>query len=412
MGFQRKILDTLLSRLKEPRKFIQVIVGPRQVGKTTIATQIEEKWSGIADYHSADDAAPHASVWLGQIWEALRIRMALGEINEAVLIVDEVQKVSDWSATVKKNWDRDTREKRKIKLVLLGSSRLLLMDGLSESLLGRYELSYAGHWSFAEMEAAFGFSPEQYQWFGGYPGAASLIHDEPRFKDYVRNAIIEPTMIRDILLTAKIDKPALLRQLFDVGTAYSAQIMSYNRMLGQLQDAGNTTTLARYLKLFAHAGLLSGLNKYNNRAIETKGTIPKFLIHNTALLSALKTMSFEEAIMDQAAWGNIYESSVGTHLVDQIYKYANSALYYWREKNAEVDFVLVYGKQILGIEAKYGDESISEKSAAQFKRNFPKAALILVGKHGVPYDLFMKTELPELMSGFSRGGSHESGFSH
>jgi predicted AAA+ superfamily ATPase len=398
MKYHRPLQDTLMARLREPRKFIQVIAGPRQVGKTTVAIEIEEQLSGIVAYHSADDTVNYGSAWVDQIWESLRIRMTLGQMAEAVLIIDEIQKVRDWSIMVKKNWDRDTREKRGIKLLLLGSSRLLLMDGLSESLFGRYELSYAGHWTLKEMQGAFGFSSEQYQWFGGYPGAASLINDELRFKEYIRNAIIEPTLTRDILMTAKIDKPALLRQLFEVGTAYSAQIMSYNRMLGQLQDAGNTTTLARYLKLLEQAGLLSGLNKYSGREIETKGTIPKFQIHNTALLSALKTIRFEEALSDRANWGSIFESSVGTYLVDQVSRYANSALYYWRENNAEADYVVTYGKQILGIEVKSGDESISEKNATKFRAKFPKARLILVGRYGIPYDIFMNMELPDLFA--------------
>jgi predicted AAA+ superfamily ATPase len=273
------------------------------------------------------------------------------------------------------------------------------MDGLSESLLGRFELSYIGHWSLEEMKMAFGFSSEMYQWFGGYPGAAGFVHDERRFKKYIRNAIVEPTMLRDILMTAKIEKPALLRQLFDVGTTYSAQIMSYNKMLGQLQDAGNTTTLARYIKLLEQGGLLSGLNKYNNKEIETKGTIPKFQIHNTALLSAMKPIFFEDAIKDPAGWGSVFESSVGAYLINQVIKNPNAALYYWREKNAEVDYVVVYGDKILGIEVKSGGKGITEAGAESFRKNFPNANLILVGKHGIPYDLFMKTELPELFAG-------------
>jgi len=276
---------------------------------------------------------------------------------------------------------------------------MLLMDGLSESLMGRYELSHIGHWGLAEMQKAFGFSVEQYQWFGGYPGAAALVRDELRFKEYIRNAIVEPTMTRDIFMTAKIDKPALLRQLFEVGAGYSAQIMSYNKMLGQLQDAGNTTTLARYLKLLDQAGLLSGLNKYSGRVIETKGTIPKFQLHNTALLSAMKRNFFEEAMADHAEWGTVVESSVGARLIGQVRKYANASLYYWRENGFEVDYVVVFGKQILGIEVKSGAESISEKAAAGFNSRFPKAKLILVGRQGIPFEVFMKTELPELFAG-------------
>ena len=397
MEYHRPLLKTLLTRIREPRKFIQVIAGPRQVGKTTIALALRDKAGSIAEYYSADDVVSYSTAWIDQVWESLRIRMNLEQNKSAILILDELQKVSDWSAVVKKHWDRDTRENRDIRLVLLGSSRLLLMDGLSESLLGRFELNYAGHWSLSEMQNAFGFSPEQYQWFGGYPGAAGFVNDESRFKEYIRNAIIEPTMIRDILMTTKIDKPALLKQLFEVGVGYSAQIMSFNKMLGQLQDAGNTTTLAKYLKLLDQAGLLSGLNKYSRRVLETKGSMPKFQIHNTALISAMRTSNFEEAILNRMDWGSIVESSVGTHLVSQVSKQSNASLYYWRENGVEIDYVVTLGKQVLGIEVKSGEENISKKAAEKFAERFPNAKLILVGKHGIPYEIFMKTDLYDLI---------------
>ena len=398
MEYQRPLVNRLLARIQEPRRFIQVVAGPRQVGKTTMAISLLSKLEGIVEYHSADDASAYSPAWIDQIWESLRIRMKLGQTSGAVLIMDEVQKISDWSATVKKHWDRDTRDGINIKLMLLGSSRLLLMDGLSESLLGRFELNHAGHWNFTEMEAAFKFSPEQYQWFGGYPGAAAFINDEQRFKEYIRNSIIEPTMIRDILMTTKIDKPALLRQLFDVGAELSAQIVSYNNMLGQLQDAGNTTTLAKYLRLLEQAGLLSGLNKYSGRIIETKGTIPKFQIHNTALLSTRLRKTFTEAYSNPSEWGRIFESSVGMHLIDQVLNKPNAALYYWREKNLELDYILQYGEQIIGIEVKSGESGIPGKAAMKFKERFPEAKLILVGKYGIPYEIFMKTDINNLCS--------------
>lgn len=398
MAFQRSLLDTLFNRMREARKFIQVLAGPRQVGKTTIALALTELLEGLVEYYSADDvSAINGVVWIDRLWESIRIRMKLESQSSAVIIIDEIQKVTDWSAVVKKNWDRDTREKCDIKLVLLGSSRLLLMDGLSESLMGRYELLYAGHWSFVEMQKAFGFSPEQYQWFGGYPGAAELASDELRFKEYIRNSIVEPTMTRDILMTAKIDKPSLLRQLFEIGIGYSAKIVSYNKLLGQLQDAGNTTTLARYLRLLGHAGLISGLDKYSGSIIATKGSIPKFQLHNCALLSAYSNITFDEALANQGYWGGVFENSVGTHLIAQVSKHANASLHYWREGGLEVDYVVVIGKHILGIEVKYGDESIPEKTERRFRERFPEAKLILVGKYGIPYDIFMKAELTELL---------------
>ena len=402
MAYQRPMLKKLYDRVTEPRRFIQIIMGPRQTGKTTMALALQDKLQVSADtlteYHSADSATDYSAVWIDQIWESIRVRMVLEKKNTAVLILDELQKITEWSAAVKKHWDRDTRENRDIKPVLLGSSRLLLMDGLSESLMGRFEVIYASHWSLTEMQDAFGLSPEQYQWFGGYPGAASLINDELRFKEYIRSAIIEPTMTRDILLTTKIEKPALLKQLLDVGVGYSTQIMSYNRMLGQLQDAGNTTTLSKYIRLLDQAGLLTGLNKYSNRDIETKGTIPKFLVHNTALLSATRARVFEEALVDRKMWGTVVESSVGAHLLSQVNKLPNASLYYWRENDLEVDFVVAFKERIIGMEVKSGDESIPKKPAEKFAELFPKSSLLLIGRHGIPYETFMKAELADIFS--------------
>ncbi|MDR1376930.1 MAG: AAA family ATPase, partial [Synergistaceae bacterium] len=205
MAYKRALLKKMISRLQEPRRFIQVIAGPRQVGKTTLAGQIVDELAELTAYHTADDTTEYGTAWIDRIWEALRVRMRLEGQQEAVLFIDEIQKIKDWSETVKKNWDKDTRNKLELKLVLLGSSRLLMQEGLSDSLAGRFEFNHCGYWSLAEMEEAFSFSAEQYQWFGGYPGAAGLIVDELRFKEYIRSAIVEPTLTRDILMTTRID---------------------------------------------------------------------------------------------------------------------------------------------------------------------------------------------------------------
>jgi len=398
MEYQRPLLDTLLSRIREPRKFIQVVAGPRQVGKTTIALALKDRAEGLVEYHSADAVSAFSAAWIDQIWESLRIRMRTEEKTGLVLVLDDIQRISGWSAAIKRHWDRDTGEDRDIKLVLFGSSSLL-QDDLSKTLMGSYELSYCGHWGLAEMQEAFGFSAEQYQWFGGYPGAAAFVGDEPRFKEYIPGSVIEPTLIRDIFMTTTIEKPALLRQLFEVGTGYSAQIMSYSKMLGQLRDAGNTTTLAKYLKLLEQAGLISGLNKYSGRAVETKGTIPKLQVHNTALLSAMKGEFFGEARADRSEWGMIVKNSVGAHLASLVNKHPKVSLYYWRENNLEIDYVVAYGNRVIGIEVEGGEESIQTKAAEKFKERFPNAGLMSVGAGGIPYETFMKAKLSELFSG-------------
>jgi predicted AAA+ superfamily ATPase len=398
MDYQRPLLKTLTARLEEKRKFIQVIAGPRQIGKTTLARQLFEKTKALAAFHSADDHADAGSAWIDQIWDGMRVEMRLQKKKEAVLFIDEIQKIPNWSESVKKNWDRDTAEKTGLKVILLGSSRLLLEEGLSESLLGRFELNYLGHWSFAEMKKVFSFAAEQYVWFGGYPGAAELAADEYRFKNYIKNSVVEPTLNRDILMTTQINKPALLRQLFEVGTQYSAQILSFNKMLGQLNDAGNTTTLARYLLLLDQAGLLAGLNKYSVRPVVEKLSIPKLQIYNTALISALRPEPFADARREPQFWGRMVESAAGAHLINQIHEHPGIKLYYWREKNAEMDFVLRRGEKTLGIEVKSNAGTIGALNRAQFTGAFPGCSCLLVGDSGLALDEFLRVPLPDLFA--------------
>jgi predicted AAA+ superfamily ATPase len=271
----------------------------------------------------------------------------------AILVLDEVQKAIGWSESVKRLWDEDTRAKQPIKVVLLGSAPLLVQQGLTESLAGRFEILRLPHWSLAEMRAAFDFSMDQYAYFGGYPGAAPLINEPERWRRYILDALVETTISRDVLLLTRMDKPALLRRMFELGCRYSGQVLSYNKMLGQLHDAGNTTTLAHYLELLSGAGLLIGLSKFARRVVRQKGSSPKLQVLNTALMTAQCGLSFEDAKDDHEFWGHLVESAVGAHL-------ANAAalneceLFYWRESNREVDFVARAGRTLTAIEVKSG----------------------------------------------------------
>lgn len=292
--FQRSHFQLLTNRIKEPRKHIQVIIGPRQVGKTTLLRQILAKTDFPFSFISADETGAGNILWLENQWEAIRFKMKVEGISSYLFVVDEIQKVQKWSEIIKAQWDADTNSGLNIKLVILGSSRLLIQDGLTESLAGRFETIHMGHWSFNEMNDAFGWTPEQFVWFGGYPGSAELITDEKRWKSYVRESLIETCINKDILMMTRVDKPALMRRLFEVGCLYSSQILSFNKILGQLQDAKNTVTLSQYLKLLDTAGMVCGLEKYSPYVIRQRASSPKIQVHNTALISAQHKNDFHE----------------------------------------------------------------------------------------------------------------------
>jgi predicted AAA+ superfamily ATPase len=392
--FERSYLKSVKVRVEEPRKFIQVILGPRQVGKTTMVTQLLSQLSIPNLYDSADAISATNSAWLMQVWESARLQLKASEATEFLLVIDEIQKIDNWSEVVKQQWDKDTRENINIKVILLGSSRLLIQKGLTESLAGRFETLYLGHWSYHEMQEAFGWSIQQYVYFGGYPGSASLINDEERWKNYVKDSLIETSISKDILMLTRVDKPALLKRLFELGCLYSGQILSYTKILGQLQDAGNTTTLANYLKLLSDCGLLTGLDKYAGDIIRKRGSIPKFQVYNNALITAQDDNTYEKAIITPDLWGRLVESSVGAHLINYSISERYN-LYYWRDGNYEVDFVIEKGNKIIGLEVKSGIKA-DNAGMSVFAERFHPEKVLLVETGGIPYDEFLKINPKEL----------------
>jgi len=393
--FERPHLQVLINRMQEPRKFIQVILGPRQVGKTTLVNQLVEKYPFGSIVVSADAIGAYNTYWLEQQWEIARIKLAQNGGKEFLLVVDEIQKIDNWSEIVKSLWDQDTSNHIPLKVVVLGSSRLLIQQGLTESLAGRFETTFMSHWSYSEMQAAFGWNEQQFVYFGGYPGAASLVSDEQRWKQYVRESLIETSISKDILMLTRVDKPALMKNLFELSCNYSGQILSYNKMLGQLKDAGNSTTLSHYLSLLSTAGLVTGIEKYSNNIIRKKSSSPKFQVYNTALISAQSNTSFEEAMGNPAIWGRLVESAVGAHLLNQSVS-GDFALSYWREGNDEVDFVIDQ-KQLIGIEVKSGTTQNTSGMAA-FKKKFSPHKILLIGNTGLTWQAFLQMKKGDLFN--------------
>ena len=395
--FERAHKQTLTQRLEnEPRRFIQIIYGPRQVGKTTIVNQFSAQTQLPVHYISADAMYLSQATWIEQQWEMARIMLLRSDKQEGVLIFDEIQKIDNWSETVKKEWDADTRNGINLKVVLLGSSRLLIQQGLSESLAGRFESIFAGHWTYSEMYNAFGLTEDQYVWFGGYPGGAMLADQEDRWKQYIHESLIETSISKDILMLTRVDKPALMKRLFELGCAFSGQILSYNKIMGQLSDAGNTTTLAHYLNLLDTAGLLKGIEKYSPGILRQRSSSPKFQVHNTALLSAKQHEQFKDIRNKPDLWGRWVESAIGTHLLGHSLT-SGYELYYWRQGNDEVDFIISYKEKSIAIEVKSG---ASGKSAglSRFSKIHHPHKLMLVGATGIPWQEFLRIDPLELFN--------------
>lgn len=376
----------LTRRLQQPRRFLQILAGPRQVGKTTLARQAMAHFEGATLYATADLPAAPDVAWVEQQWSLARRLAARGP---ALLVLDEVHKVPRWSEVAKRLWDEDGFAGTPLHVVLLGSSQFLLQQGLTESLVGRFELIRVPHWSFGEMQRAFAWDVDRYVWFGGYPGAAVLADDEFRWRSHVLDAIIEPTLSRDVLQLSRIDKPALLRRLFVLGCLYSGQVLSYQKMLGQLQDAGNTTTLAHYLKLLAGAWMVVGLDKFAGDEARSRAASPKLLALNGALVSAQMSQNFEQVRADGERWGRLVEAAVGAHLVNTASP--GMEVTWWRDRQDEVDFVLRQGDRIVPIEVKSGRPRGAIAALSRFTRSFGAQPGIVVGPGGVDLQTFLQS---------------------
>lgn len=389
--FKRALVDQLLPHLKESKKFLHIIIGPRQVGKTTAARQIAALWNGPVISVAADGPLPPDYTWLEAQWNR-----AVSQKN-CLLIIDEIQKVHGWSETVKALWDEAQKSENNTSVLLLGSSALLVQKGLTESLAGRFLLHRCDHWGYPEMHAAFGFTLDEWIFFGGYPGAAHFRNDVHLWAQYIRDSLIETVLAKDVLQMHTVAKPALLRHLFMFAAAYPAQIVSYNKMMGQLQDAGNTTTLAHYLTLLESAFIISGLEQFKTDGPRKRGSSPKLILRNNALVSAILNITFEQAREDHALWGRLVENAVGGFLSARFQGTPNE-IFYWRHRDREVDFVIREPRKMYAVEVQTSRFEPPHGMEA-FRKVCPEAIPVYIGTGGIPFEEFFRGNFGGIFGG-------------
>ena len=394
--YQRRHLNILKSRMAEPRRRMQIVMGPRQVGKSTMVGQFTEGTSVPFDFCAADSVNRFDTSWIPNKWQQARMRMDIHSEQEHILIIDEVQKIKGWSEQVKKEWDEDSRSHRNLKVILLGSSRLLLQKGLEESLEGRFETIKMGYWDWQEMHEAFGFSMDEYVYFGGFPGLALDIKDEDRWRNLMEYSIISPILTRDILEIEEIRNPALLRQVFELACTESAKELSLTKMQGTM-NSGTVPTIKNYLDILNKSMTVQPLQNYSPSRIREKQSVPKMQVFNNAFRNRFGTFSFDEARMDPAECGRQVESAVGAHLANRSIV-DDYELFYWRnERRQECDYVLRKGQALVAIEVKSGsvDKTVGfEKFKEQFADNV--AAAFIVGPQALPLEDFFLMDLKSL----------------
>ena len=359
--------------IQQDNSFIHVIIGPRQVGKTTAAKQICSLIDLPVMEVSADGELLRSPAWIKIQWD----EAIINKVN--LLVIDEIQKVENWSETIKELWDNQRSD---FKLVLLGSSSLEIHKGLSESLAGRYRLHNFFHWTYLETQKLSPMSLKEFLLYGGYPGSYQLLSNPVEWLDYIKYSIVEPVIGKDILSLAHVKSPALFRQCFELICSYAAQEISYTKLLGFLQNKGNTDLIKHYIELFEAAFLIKSLQKYSGKEIKKRNSSPKLLPLCPALFSITR-----DADYNQDDFGRAFEILVGSYLNS-----LPGRLYYWRERNFEVDFIYEFGKSIHAIEVKFG-KNRSIKGLEKFLEKFPNAKV-----HLITPDNFIKLLSGEMFS--------------
>lgn len=387
--FERSLVEKLVERMNEPRRFMQVVAGPRQTGKTTAVRQALAKLNMPSKLIRASQDIPASREWLRREWDEARSHAHRGSY---ILAIDEIQLVSQWSSVVKELWDADTDMNLDLKIILTGSSSLLLQHGLREALTGRFEILFCQQWDLIECERAFGFTLDDYLFFGGYPGAATLKDDPERWLDYMQNSIIAPSVLRDVIALDRVSKPALMEALFSLGSAYSGQEVSYRKLMGQLDDAGNATTIAHYLQLLSDAGLLSGIQKYTGKQLSSRASSPRLIVHDTSLMTASYGPNRTSLLTDPSIRGHLVESAVGSYLVKRA-SAEHFNVFWWRDGSKEVDFVLQNGNSLTAIEVKSGRiKGLGGLDA--FHEKFGNSKSLIVGSSNAPLEEFLLGEVP------------------
>jgi len=390
LNYERVLVEKLVSRMSEPRKFIQIVTGPRQTGKTTAIKQALQKTKLPQRYASADLAYAQPQGWLKAEWQQARDMISVSN-PAALLVIDEIQNVEQWSTIVKTLWDEDAWTGLDLRVVLTGSSSLLLQKGLSESLMGRFEILPSTHWTFSEMRSAFGFTINEFLCFGGYPAGATLHEDTDRWRQYISDSVVEATLSKDVFQMENIRKPALMRKLFSLGCKYSAQEVSFRKILGQLDNKGNAATIAHYLDLLAAAGLLCGIQKFNPSELNVRKSSPQLMVFDTSLIS-VSAHQTESLLADPEMKGHIVESAVGAYLLARS-REEYFDVFWWREDNREVDFVIKKGDAITAIEIKSGRIK-DTKGLFTFKQKYPDARALVVGDINVSLEDFLTGDIP------------------
>ncbi len=358
----REFTMKLIERFSSPCEKIQVILGPRQIGKTTGVLEFANKVDR-AIYFTADGILSGQSSWVESCFQqAIR--------ESKILIIDEIQKIVNWSEIIKKIWDESKINKNGLECILLGSSSLEINRGLTESLLGRYELINVPHWSYSESKELSGLTVNEYLVYGGYPGSYEFIDDFDRWSHYLTTSIVDNVITKDILLYQTVRNVSLFKQAFDIISHYPSHEISYNKLLGQIQDKGNIDIVKHYLNLYQGAFLIDVLEKYSVKPIKRKTSSPKILHRCPAFYGRL----LGKRIIDESQLkGHAFETLIGNILKNTFRK-----IYYWREGNYEVDFVFKYLGQEYGIEVKSGRRK-SEKSKERFLKSFPEAKYFWIG---------------------------------
>jgi predicted AAA+ superfamily ATPase len=360
----------------EPARRIQLLTGPRQVGKTTILLELAGEFGERAIYRAADVEEIAAPGWWAIQWDRA---MRLARTGPTLLLVDEIQTLPNWARRVKVAFDEVARERLPLQIVISGSAALSMTRGARNELAGRFELLTLRHWTAQDLIQAFGLTDDEaaevYVRFGAFPGELDRRMDYPRWREYILHAIIDPALNRDLLMLEPIQKPALLRQINSLAAAYPGEIISLQKLAAQLLEKGAPATIAHYLTVLEEAFLLAALHKYSDRELRLRASPPKLVPLSNAFLTAYADSVPPTTATDPVRWGRWLETACTAHAVNTGCRVA-----YWREEPYEVDLIVAGERGKWAIEIKSGSYAIQDLTGlSTFHLRHPDFRPLVVG---------------------------------
>lgn len=378
MKFERTHVQALLSRLSLPSPAVQAVVGPRQVGKSTLIRQVLEKLEAPTVFLSCKSVQYRQTGWIHKEWEIARLLAK--HHGHCVIAVDDAQRLPGWAPLLCQLHKEDLEQQRDIRIVITGSSELELLQQLKDKFPQSHEVIRAGYWTYPEMRCAFNWGIEQYLFYGGLPRSGDEPSDDETWLNWIRELMFDNLLKEDVKAVAPAQNHEAIFDYFKVSSVHSGNIMSYAQLAQKLPFTVKPTTLANYQKVLSRAGISNGLARIQDGGEISRSGSPKLQLSSNAWLTGMMNSRFDKLRSQGVIWKQVFKSAVGAHLLNFAQENAYS-VHYWFDRQHRVDFVLKKNDALVPIVVMPGDVKQGTDAIQAFAKNnaMPHAIILQAG---------------------------------